>query len=589
MTLRKPKLYKRPPVITELKTNKARVEGLNWVLFHYGRSYFDEVKNRVYRECYFKIAHRKKTFHIENWKKEDTLIKIDVPEESSYYYPIGSTFNHNGKFLKAPKTSKKDRLYEVPNVKLSFKKNYKNEGFHELLKNTKYPIWNNENIYKDCPYYYTEVNRFGVTTKIIIPIQVILSYFFYLSPMCIYSILHRGFHDGIGEYFFNKNTPTLPYKSNIIREQELRILGKYVFTYNKQYSIYCIRRIRDGFAEKYINDLKLNKKGKHYLTTGIPFKFDFLYNLTGLYIDEYEKGEDQKFLVYKINSINPPKDFNFFKYDSFDILDLNDKRSTPNKESKEEQGYTNVIPAYHNLENNFSESETNNNVGLLEITKNSNTNHFLDSPTINKIKRTDQQKKYRLDKTIFIPIRSLGDNFGNGSSSSDTQKTNETATFMDFNSFFDITQKAMQILKDDKNLEVEIKSLKLTDYHGDYSYLPIHSEKYDKILIFQITVNENNYCLIDLGYGKNIGLLRFNNPQISFEEFSDAKLNHIIIDLAKYENFNFQRVTQIQKYKGTGIHILKPLRHLNEVIKNLTEYDKAKNLANRIIRKINMD
>lgn len=586
MKPRKPKELKRAPIIKELKYFESDYQGSSWFLFHYGKTYFNSNKNRLYRECYFKSIDEKSPYYIKGWDKSSDMKKIDIPETSVYYYPLGSVFSSKGRYLSTISSSSgKNKGHFIKNIKLSSNGNYKSSEFKEKLQDSLYPLLepNLESAYSDSPYYYGEKEEFGRKVEVIVPIQVITSYFFYLSPICIYNILNEDLDVGIKDPVFDVFPPVLPYRSNVIREKEVRTLGRYYFTTTRDYSIKCLKAINSRFRKAMINNKKLKGEfGNHYIKSAIPFKLNCYFDFIGFYIDERD-AKRQRFIVLGVHEIRVSKKDGFFKFENFNIDDLNDKRSTANREGKDEYGYTAIKPDYSGFRNEFKGEEVNSDFKPLDKIESNGRNQFMKTPDISKLDRTDQNYKYILENLILKPVAGISDNYGNQSSGSEYQKYNEVSQ-ISLNDFFEVTMKAMSFLE---KQGADVKTIKLKDNDGVFSYAPIANQYYDRLLIFQISVQGYNYCLIDAGYGKLMGVFRYVNFDLEFKVYDDSNLTLLIIDLIEKENFNFSNIRKIQKYNG--FYFLEPFRHLEKKFRNSDIEAKAKNLARRMIDKINKD
>jgi len=212
------------------------------------------------------------------------------------------------------------------------------------LKGSYFPLWTHKKdfIYQGYPYFYKEIDYYG-KKKLIIPIQVILSYFYYLSPRCIHDILHNDFRKGVIGLKSDGSNYKLEYKSSIIRDREVRLLGKYYFT-NSKFALKEIFQLPNNILTKILNDPK-----GYYLSAKIPFEFDCSFHFYGQYIDEENKNKEQKFLVHGISKVTPFGNESFFSKFKFDIEDLEDKSSTENRDNKEERLYNAIVPNYlHN-------------------------------------------------------------------------------------------------------------------------------------------------------------------------------------------------------------------------------------------------
>jgi len=570
--------------VKELANQKVDNQNSYWILFQYGRSYWSIRESRVFKESYF-LNSSIKSYNMNNWNF-DTMVLVSFPEEKSFVLPQGSIFDRNGKYISSP-TTLDDRIYEIPNVTLSNDGNFrKNKGFYKLLSDSDYPIYKDEDerFYNRFPYFSVTKTYYELK-DIIIPTQVILAYFYNLSPLCLYHVLYGTFIKGMRKPYIKNDKYIVPYDSNIIAGREMMTLAKYYFTTNNS-GFKAIESIHSNFFESLVND-KEKGKGRFYIDGRLPIDYPIKVNVIGQYIDSNKEGEDpQKFLVHRIDRASTIGEQDFFTINEFEVLDLKDKRSTKDGKDQNHIGYTGV-----NSQENIgdgpenSDSEVNTLIKIKE-TKTEGLSLFFTSPEVKKVDKYDQKNKYILENVIDLPVDSYGDNYSNTNTNSTTRRAN-IINYEELNTHFEILKDALKILSTEG---YEITYLKLKNHNGIYSDSPVYNDMVDKLIIVQIGYEAKSYCIVDSGYGKSIGMFCYNDKFISFVENEDKTIRNIIVFMIKKMKFQWVSAQKKQVFNNDGIKVLESLKHslsFKTGDKEDIDFDKSViSLADRIKKRI---
>lgn len=550
-----------------------------WILMHYGRSFWNFKENRVFREVLL-INSAKKSYDLENWSK-GKIIKVEFPEEKTFSLPLGSVFASDGKFIKIP--DQKDKgLYTIRNVTVSKNTNYFKNGYFGQLKQSNYPIYNDYvgGVYAGCPYYKVFENYFGIK-RIIIPAHVIRSYFYNLSSLSIHHIVWGSLFKGIEDPIKVDSNWILPYNSSIIAEREARLLGKYVFT-NDKIGINTLRESHNAFKTNLLKDQKHEGNGRYYLDGRVPFKFEIKLNVLGHYIKKDDN--EQCFLVHQIIGAEP-KDkeiHSFFTNDSFKLWDLNDKRSKRN-----DGNITTNVKGVSNIESldnlPIKDGETNTSISPQEIPV-SIGNIFLQTPSISKLDKDSQEQNYTVNKYLEKEYNSLGTNYGNTNSDSETRRFNELS-LDSLNNYFKILPFVIEILEKDG---IICEYLKLKDHEGIYSFPPIQTELARVFLILKISFKDRHYCLVDSGYGKSIGFFSYVDQSIEFESYDDETVKYVLIHMIRSKRLNWSKVgNDLYLSKKLNIKLYKSMKHVVFYEKDKINFKKsAESLAERIKERV---
>ena len=541
--------FKRTINIT--KDQKNSPKNSFWILAWYGKSYFNKRKKRLLKKIYL-INTTDKTYDLTQWNKRN-MIESEIPEEKSILFPLGSIFNSNGLLVEIPTDNNYNKLQIIEDLEIHQITDYNSNKLFNHLASTKYPIFNNKDfdeVYKGASYYLGKTND---SIEVIIPIHVINAYFYYLSTACTYHIIYNTIEQGIQKPKNIEEIPIVPYLGNIIRYNEAKELAKYYFL--KDNDTHPFIKVANRFFEKAINNDKKNQYHSTYygyFNSKIPFKGITSVNVLGQFINL----EKSKLIVYRILDgfpINNKK--KVFTTDKYLMLNLNDTRSIDVESPKQIINHTSINEIYNSIKQlRMNQENANHNLNILDVNLNSDINTFSLCPDSELLDKNHQECVHQIDNYFNKYIEELSDDYRNHHSASNSARAN---FFMDtLNYDFKIFREALNKLSK-KNL-FKVSRLLINSQDGLFS--SSQNQEYNSLLIGCITYKNHHYCIID-ALNSRIGLLRYNNPNMSFKKENDFTLFKVIEKLSAGNKFNWSKAKKDDLLKDLNIYILSPLNH----------------------------
>lgn len=309
-----------------------------WSLFWYGRIFFNKSKSKFFIEAYF-VKLNTDNYYLNSIDK-NRIEKLEFPFSKSVLFPLCSQFDSNGKFIKMSNVYDdngnplKNGLYVFDNISLS-NNDFRISNLENILSDTLFPnVFENElSIYENASYFIVEKYKY----KYIIPIDVILKYFFGYSSLLLYFLLSDRLKDCIFKKSFDKDSKKgkLFYKSKQISRFDVSAIAKYYFTKN-DYAEKMISGIGAYFKAVMINDYLPQKS---FIKFKIPFDFTCHFKIVGQYITT-SNSENKIILVNEILEIRGDEDF-FLTNEEIDIIDRDSSQVNNNDEKDSESGNKN--------------------------------------------------------------------------------------------------------------------------------------------------------------------------------------------------------------------------------------------------------
>lgn len=592
-----------------------------WLLFNYGKMYFNKTDGIYYREVDF-IKSSKNGYFANN----DRVVRVCIQEKKTMLFNLGTIFNFKGYPINS--LSSIQGKLEQRSIVIS-NKNFTNIKYDKEFENTFYPKINQDNLetnlkenYYSYPYhiknYIDEDNE--IITQYIIPNDLIRKKFYYKSYSGINSIIKlNNLNKGIVKKEWIDNEIFLFYNSNHILKKDLESIAKYYFTIEgfkgnqKTGFDRLIRKINEFHAiilqSKTINSNQIYGDIEYLF----PFSNALKLEVLGQWITK--KGSKiRKFLAYKIISFENyiPEEAKkevsnakiFFTTTRLNAIDINDKTSTDKKGEKEikngEMGLINQEEIKYDSINDTN--ITNSSLGQVVdefYTDNDDSDEFC--LEIDFIKREDQKFSYLTQKIPKI-LSGLSSNLENTSSTANDQQNN--VTIYDHVNSFSIFKEALEKLHKTHKLNYQYITINdsLNYPYSDASYF-IKKGQYTKIvdmlLIVKIVYKDREFCVIEANKGTNIGL--FENMNSPLEDKNDERLTDFLLFIMKeykyrWSSFYFKKgqneIGKVKEERFTLIlekykyKVLKPIDHLSQYSKNVIIEKLADNIYNTIRKSI---
>lgn len=295
----------------DFKNFKENENGNIWSLFWYGRIFFNKSKSKFFIEAYF-VKLNTNNYYLSSINK-NRIEKLEFPFSKSVLFPLCSQFDSNGKFIKMSNAYDdngnliKNGLYVFDNISLS-NNDFRISNLENILSDTLFPnIFENElSIYENASYFIVEKYKY----KYIIPIDVILKYFFGYSSLLLYFLISNRLKNCIFKKPFDKNSQKekLFYKSKQISRFDVSTIAKYYFTKN-DYAKKMILGIGAYFNAVMLNDYLPQR---FFIKFKIPFDFTCYFKIVGQYATNLN-SDNKIVVVNQILEIRGEEDFFFDK------------------------------------------------------------------------------------------------------------------------------------------------------------------------------------------------------------------------------------------------------------------------------------
>lgn len=572
--------YKRKLNFKGFKENKD--ENI-WSLFWYGRIYFNKKKSKFFIEAYFVLLNTD-NYYLSSIDKS-RIEKLELPFSKSILFPLCSQFDSKGKFIKMSNAYDdkgnlaKNGLYEFESISLN-NNNFRISNLETIFSNTLFPNINENgaSIYENA--YYFQIDKYKY--KYVIPIDVMLKFFFGYSSLLLYFLISNRLKDCIKEKSFDKDTKKgkLFYKSKNIARKDISAIAKYYFT-KDDYAEKMFSKIGSFFEKVMINNQLPERR---FIKFKIPFDFTCDFKVVGQYITPFN-SEKKIVLVNQILDITAEEDF-FLTKGEIDIIDVDSSLANQNNVKDSENGNNNGnsrpikdpnlngddIKDEMPLDQNNNDETVNNPVIL--------RNTFNFSPKINPlvIRKNEEENEY-----FFIDKRPEDHaDFPDYSGGKKNRKINNLTK----NEWAEIIDKVQLYLINEYKYQVNRLSQR-------------ENELLTNTIIFELVFNDLKYYIVESGSGNYFPLFA-NHRREDIIEYS------VINEIIKIINDKYKRSWSVLSRKQSlkSIENFSKIKFLEEndivFLRNNThqimgegENDSidqtAKNLANKIHKKILKD
>ena len=322
----------------DFKNFENNDEGNIWSLFWYGRIFFNKSKSKFFIEAYF-VKLNTDNYYLNSIDK-NRIEKLEFPFSKSVLFPLCSQFDSNGKFIKMSNAYDdngnplKNGLYVFDNISLS-NNDFRISNLENILSDTLFPNIkeNGLSIYENASYFIVEKYKY----KYIIPIDVILKYFFGYSSLLLYFLISNRLKSCVFKKPFDEDPKQkkLFYKSKQISRFDVSTIAKYYFTKN-DYAENMISGIGAYFNAVMLNDYLPQRS---FIKFKIPFDFTCHLKIVGQYITA-SNSSNKIILVNEILEIRGEEDF-FLTNEEIDIIDTDSSQVNNNDEKDSESGNNN--------------------------------------------------------------------------------------------------------------------------------------------------------------------------------------------------------------------------------------------------------
>lgn len=553
-----------------------------WLLFHFGRLVVNLNDRIIKREIHLVNIKDNNYCYTNEWNREK-VISIEIREEKTFQYCLGTIFDCTGYPVNHPELG---RPIFKKKIVLSNNYNLKKEGLKDILSNSYFPLNKIEQKIDNNSSYFYFFNKKVNKDKVYIPNCLISKYFYYYSISTVHSLIYNRLEKGILESKIINNRNTVFYDGNLISSNDIQAIARYFYTSGLETGIDILKEAIRNFNKSLLN----NEKSKLPLISDINYNLPFNSPLEVLLIGQYIQQD--KFIAYDIINVAPfHRNEKFFTVDDFELFNINDKRSSDNKEEKESKKGTNIKgQKFDESLKNINDYESTNSTIPQENFTLPSRNFFSDSPKSKILDRNDQNHRYICDKLVIKDYDGYGIEYDNTSSDSTIRKAN--MSIFNETSHYQILHEALDILSKEFNFQFSYLTINYSTYFP-FSIAPFcHEENksfkiVDMILIVNVFYNDKLFCLVDAGPGFRIGIFEYFN--IPFKERNDPNLTMFINYMVSshhfkwssvYCDFNIKKNNELKKEKYItiqqrfGYNILQPLEHIDinkkeNIIENL--------------------
>jgi hypothetical protein len=500
--------HKRTLNFTKFENN---IEGNIWSLFWYGKIFFKSKDSRFYIEIYLVLLN-KENYFLDSLNK-NRIEKIEIPFTKSILFPLSSQFDYQGKFLRMSQLIYsndkliKNGLYKFGKLRISNSFNFKITDLDTILSDTSFPnvFENGNSIFKDSSYFAIptqstikklEENKNEIINQFIIPIDVVLKYFFGYSSLIYDLLITNRLQYAIFDRSIDTTTKKgkIFYRSNLIPRADASLIAKYFFT-------------RDRFAEKLIGGISSyfdaqrtnNNLNGSFIKFKIPFDFSCEFTVVGQYLTQISNDiKTRKIIVNQILEIASNEKF-FTVDDDIDLIDvdssLNENNEENDSEVKDVRNNNDVNPIKEKETDDLPLDKNNNDI----IVENNVVlrNSFLESPTINNLVLS----KNKDGNAIYL-------------------KDDRPVDHSDFPYYEGTKRRKIINLKNINWLEIIEETVEYLVNNKEYQserLLEILNERLLKKVIFKLTFKNVNYYIVDSGGNNYFPLFRNKNKNESID------------------------------------------------------------------------
>lgn len=636
---------KHQRTIAQLRKNSA--ESDFWVLINYGDLHQKKTDKIFYRDADF-VKSKSNSYDLKHWDKNN-VIRIELAETKTMLFSLGTIFNYKGFPVNDPKEDNEFlNTYKV--VISNGLNNFKILPTADVFEKTNYPLYRNQistdlKEPRNMMFYHNRIfknsqseesndyetknlessqNTILKNSEYIIPNDLIRKLFYYKSYSGINSILYKKLEHGILNKRLIDGQWMVQYNSDYIHKKDISSFAKYWFTFETGDNIKTGLDRLNSQIKKFWISLYNNSKNSEiniYSTINfpIPFSFPIEVKILGQWITDYDSNE-KKFIAYKIVSFSKYKiqkfkgvKSQFYVVNGFSAIDINDKTSTDERENKEiKESGAKILANSEGIKYNYKDDNKPTNSYLDTITSNYISTTDIEGLDLDIyfIKREDQQFAYISNCFINKYSTGLGDDLEHTDPQSSLQKNNILINTNVVS--FECIMESMEILKNNYQF-FNYQYITIND-SINYPYSEVQfifsSQKTKKtkneLLIIKIRNNNEEYCLLEAGAGKCIGI--FKNIGFPIKDANDENLIdflNFIIEEHQYlwssfyvekklnlinVNYNMDLLEVTEKTKKCRFllekyryEILQPIYHKSRVKENQTLSD---DLARRIYSRL---
>ncbi|WBS73143.1 hypothetical protein PF438_09510 [Elizabethkingia meningoseptica] len=544
-----------------------------WFISWLGRSYYKG--DKIYREFYVSLCTNTYYF-FDNTK----TFCLEFPEEFSIRYKQGNYYLYDGEYHGSAYGSVKTSI--IKNISLSRINNTVILDIYELFirEQSYYPLYNPDNYdasfispYKDVPCYQIEID----SKKYIIPLNVIQSYFYAISSLSIYYLIYGILRDGLIPNTKTENTDLVPYRSSIINTKEANYFSKFFFL--KYADRHSLNKIHDSFRQNLSNNLKDHLPLKSYIIYEFPFD-----KRTELKLDIcFQPVNSRKNIniVYAIKNVHLASHSPLFNTNNFilDDLDASLKNDTENHEDNSGNiKITNIKNPNADIIN--GSQETNNNI-IENIFTESDHPWFIDAPEIKTTIPSRIRETYGFQHQYINHINHYNDSIAQHNSQSNTGIVNFSID-SSANSYIDVITETFKRIAENNLFDCDY--IFLRRYKNSlFSYDPCNNSENGIILLFTISYNNDQYCIIvKRNMLQRIGIIK-RCEKGTFDKENDHYLRSgLIYIFRRYKKYNWSKLKTIQSISISQWYKFQIVHSLNKDTKSISREDKVNSLYRRI-------
>jgi hypothetical protein len=514
--------------LKELKQHSQK--GDYWLLFYFGALEKKSSPDSYYRSLYLVKLEGKNYCNPIAWSKLNKFVQVSIKEQNTVSFILGDIFDWEGTRIRElninhlnRKSVKggwigEDKIY-TQNIALFNEINSYQGDVIDLFDKTYIPVEKFKTDLKESRIF--KYPNYKSDRYTIIPSLLIAKSFYYHSSNCVNFILSNRLWEGFPE---KTEDGIIKFDSQIIKYDDAEFLGQYFDVIENEYSAF--RKLNESINTYHREIINKSKEENLPLKSDIlyQFPFDFVLNveIIGQYIGP------NIFLAYDILSANPRNvKKKFHSNEDIKLEDINDKRSTDERDNKPRKPYKPQPKKKGENADNANDEPTDDSLGEDEIRGRSN--FFIGKhPKAIILDRKDQKNKYepegsRPPKTIGGKSLNKDKKPGSG-----TQKSNITV-----DETIHIFKSAIKQIKDE-NSPLEMKYLIYGENNSAHPFSYAKKVKIDgrlirivkKFMIVSFSLDEKELCFVDSGEGISIGV--FQNLGANFKEENDSRLNSFI-------------------------------------------------------------
>lgn len=591
------------------------------------RSFDSEIKQKeIYNVKFWYLSYIGKVYRIESkiyvslWLIEvfedkypiklfgRKYLKIKLLAHNLLNYIQGSIYDKDGYFLKEPREDSSGILNL--NVLLHRSANYKFSGFHKILSKTNYWIIPNDfEALKGFRYYENFMYYKGKEIQIIIPLQIIINYFFFnrssnlnqniIENLVLSNVKNHGVQIRKEEewpnYVYDGSDPLVEY------------VGHYSFDISKLSSSYAAEIAKFFYTNRNAGNDSLQKlcckhlvdfyNGKKdvFLDTRIPFEMLSNFRICGQFIDNEEKiFMANRITGFKSNDANKK----LYMVDFMIAGVLNDTRTAIKLEKREEINKIINLNTFVSVGDIVTDEPSNSTA---PIKKNDRVSVYQDflmmSPKNILSQKYSNYFRYKTSVKKGVEINGQTSNYTDFDPSSSLGRIDQTITLANLLECNKYAKAALEnVCKTldcvgnyvilDKNIYIENTNTNGKDILSEKKY----NDKVYKFILFEIILDFDYFYFVEMGRGRYSAIFLQNTGNGRYQKIDLNKLN-LILKFASENNFHWSKIYKdsYSRLQNNGITVLRPMEH--ETIHGDQDDDVKEsilinNLTSKIIKRI---